>query len=161
LTRTLCSRYSISKVVYGDGGDADGRTRRAEMDEMSINSETLQLQTVYQTQRSPICDASAGLRRPIERSLHRENPIFNLGEFDKNCRLVRASRATSSITNFGSALAGFIVEKSPANRLRVISKTHSQTARMRRSTFFLPSQLPAQRASNFAAVTRLKRASAE
>ncbi len=79
--------------------------------------------------------------------------ILDLGEYLKQ-NLPPRSRLSGKFeySNFGSALAGFIVEEVSGEPFaEYIEKHILKPLGMRRSTFLLPSQLPARTAENFAA----------
>jgi len=79
--------------------------------------------------------------------------ILDLGEYLKK-NLPPRSRVPGKFeySNFGAALAGFIVEEVSGEPFASYIEKHIlKPLEMRRSTFILPSQLPAQTASNFAA----------
>ncbi len=79
--------------------------------------------------------------------------VLDLGEYLKR-NLPPRSRVPGKFeySNFGSALAGLVVEEVSGEPFaEYIEKHILKPLGMRRSTFLLPSQLPAQRASNFAA----------
>lgn len=78
--------------------------------------------------------------------------ILDLGEYLKK-NLPPRSRPPGKFeySNFGSALAGFIVEEVSGEPFaNYVEKHILKPLGMRRSTFLLPSQLPAQTISNFA-----------
>ena len=82
-----------------------------------------------------------------------EYRILDLGEYLKK-NLPPRSKAPGKFeySNFGAALAGFIVEEVSGEPFsEYIEKHIFKPLEMRRSTFILPSQLPAQTVSNFAA----------
>lgn len=79
--------------------------------------------------------------------------ILDLGEYLKKHLPARSKQPGKfEYSNFGSALAGFIVEEVSGEPFaNYIEKNILKPLEMRRSTFLLPSQLPPQMISNFAA----------
>jgi CubicO group peptidase (beta-lactamase class C family) len=79
--------------------------------------------------------------------------VLDLGEYLKK-NLPPRSRPPGKFeySNFGAALAGFVVEEVSGEQFAEYVERHIlKPLEMRRSTFLLPSQLPSQVASNFAA----------